>query len=67
MPFRHWTAVLYNYGAPFLAKYFGDKIPLYTTLSHTWGPVGGEVTYEVISKGTAGRKAGYEKIEKAAS
>jgi hypothetical protein len=55
-----------------LENFFGDEIPPYATLSHTWGPKGSEVTYEDIVKGTAAeRKAGYAKIrfcgEKAAS
>jgi len=58
--------------APYLENFFGDEIPSYATLSHTWGPKGSEVTYEDIVKGTAAeRKAGYAKIrfcrEKAAS
>ncbi|KAF2193470.1 HET-domain-containing protein [Zopfia rhizophila CBS 207.26] len=60
-----------SHGTPFLEKFSGDKIPPYATLSHTWGPAGSEVTYEDVSKGTARRKASYDKIrfcgEKAAS
>lgn len=61
-----------EHGTPCLQNFLGDEIPLYATLSHTWGPKGSEVTYEDIVKGTAAeRKAGYAKIrfcgEKAAS
>ena len=41
-------------------KYSGDEVPLYATLSHTWGPKGSEVTYEDIVKSTAAEwKTGY--------
>jgi hypothetical protein len=61
-----------DHGTPCLQNFFGDEIPLYAILSHTWGPKGSEVTYEDIVKGTTReRKAGYTKIrfcgEKAAS
>jgi hypothetical protein len=60
-----------NHGTPCLKSVFGDKIPPYAILSHTWGPDGSEVTYEDVSTSTAKSKAGYNKIrfcaEKAAS
>jgi len=42
-----------EHGTLYLEKFFGDEVPLYATLSHTWGPKGSEVTYEDIVKGTA--------------
>src|SRR5436305_20329 len=60
-----------NHGIPCLTEFSGDKIPPYAILSHTWRLDGDEVTFKVISEGTATSKAGYTKIsfcgEKAAS
>jgi hypothetical protein len=54
-----------------IEEFFGNSIPSYAILSHTWGPAGSEVTYRDISQGTGKSKVGYEKIrfcgEKAAS
>ena len=41
---------------------FGDDIPDYAILSHTWGADIEEVTYRDVIDGTGKNKAGYEKI-----
>jgi hypothetical protein len=45
-----------------IEEFFGNNVPSYAILSHTWGPAGSEVTYKDISQGTGKGKAGYEKI-----
>ena len=42
--------------------FFGDKIPEYAILSHTWGLDTDEVTYRDMIDGTGKNKDGYEKI-----
>jgi len=44
-----------------LEEYFGDAIPEYAILSHTWGD--GEVTFAEFAMPEAKAKPGYEKIE----
>jgi hypothetical protein len=52
-----------NSGFTFTNDFIGhDKIPPYAILSHTWGPVNEEVTFEDIVEGTGKVKPGYEKI-----
>jgi len=46
-----------------LSEFFGDNIPPYAVLSHTWRPDNSEVTYQDILAGTARSKAGYDKIQ----
>ncbi|KAH6702899.1 heterokaryon incompatibility protein-domain-containing protein, partial [Leptodontidium sp. MPI-SDFR-AT-0119] len=41
---------------------FGDDIPDYAILSHTWGADTEEVTYRDMTEGTGKNKIGYEKI-----
>jgi hypothetical protein len=41
---------------------FGDDIPDYAILSHTWGTDTEEVTYRDMIEGTGKNKVGYEKI-----
>jgi hypothetical protein len=45
-----------------LVEFFGDKIPRYAILSHTWGQTYEEVTFKDIVKGTGKSKVGFEKI-----
>jgi len=45
-----------------LTEDFGNDIPQYTILSHTWGPNLEEVTYEDLVGGSSTNKAGYDKI-----
>ncbi len=45
-----------------LTKDFGDDIPRYAILSHTWGADTEEVTFEELKNGTGKNKAGYGKI-----
>jgi hypothetical protein len=51
-----------NSDGKFSLKDFGDEIPPYAILSHTWGLDKDEVTFEDITNGTGGDKPGYEKI-----
>jgi hypothetical protein len=46
-----------------LVEVFGDKIPPYSILSHTWGAASEEVTFKDIIKSTGKGKAGYQKIQ----
>ncbi|KAH8593119.1 vegetative incompatibility protein HET-E-1 [Bisporella sp. PMI_857] len=45
-----------------LTKDFGDDIPLYAILSHTWGLDTEEVTFRDLIDGAGKSKAGYDKI-----
>jgi hypothetical protein len=45
-----------------LAEYFGNNIPRYAILSHTWGADNEEVTFKDLVEGTGKSKAGYNKI-----
>jgi len=45
-----------------LAQFFGDKIPEYAILSHTWEADDQEVTFQQIRDGSGRRKRGYRKI-----
>jgi hypothetical protein len=45
-----------------LCEFFGDNIPKYAILSHTWGDE--EVTILDMQNGTARPKEGYWKIER---
>jgi hypothetical protein len=51
-----------NSDGEFCLKGFGDEIPPYAILSHTWGPDNEEVTFEDMINGTGEDKPGYEKI-----
>jgi hypothetical protein len=46
---------------PSLVEFFGDDIPRYATLSHTWGA--DEVTFKDLMNGTGKSKVGYNKIQ----
>lgn len=48
---------------PSLTEFFGDDIPRYAILSHTWGPDHEEVTYKDLTEGTGKSKLGYKKIQ----
>ena len=45
-----------------LTKNFGDDVPLYAILSHTWGADTEEVTYSDLIEKTNKSKASYDKI-----
>ena len=45
-----------------MTKDFGDDIPRYAILSHTWGTDAEEVTFKDLIDGTGMDKAGYNKI-----
>ncbi|PVH80147.1 HET-domain-containing protein [Cadophora sp. DSE1049] len=49
-----------NFG---LTEFFGNKVPPYAILSHTWGPDGEEVIFKDIENGQASHKSGWKKIE----
>jgi hypothetical protein len=52
-----------NNGSEFsLTQDFGDDIPRYAILSHTWGANTEEVTFRDLMDGTGKSKAGYDKI-----
>tara|TARA_R110002060_G_scaffold66074_3_gene74962 strand:- start:422 stop:1222 length:801 start_codon:yes stop_codon:yes gene_type:complete len=46
-----------------LTEFFGNKVPPYAILSHTWGPDGNEVTFKDMENGQASQKSGWRKIE----
>jgi hypothetical protein len=53
----------YNNDGEFcLTKDFGDDIPRYAILSHTWGADTEEVTFKDLVDGTGKGKVGYDKI-----
>jgi hypothetical protein len=45
-----------------LAEFYGEDIPNYGVLSHTWGPDNQEVTYQDFITGAGEQKKGYDKI-----
>ncbi|TAQ90799.1 hypothetical protein B7494_g866 [Chlorociboria aeruginascens] len=45
-----------------LTEHFGDNMPRYAILSHTWGADGEEVTFHDLVNGTGKHKEGYNKI-----
>jgi hypothetical protein len=49
-------------GESSLTKDFGNDIPRYAILSHTWGLDTEEVTFKDLTDGTGEAKAGYDKI-----
>jgi hypothetical protein len=51
-----------NDGEFSLTKDFGDHVPRYAILSHTWGADTEEVTFRDLTDGTGKSKAGYGKI-----
>jgi hypothetical protein len=51
-----------NDGEFSVTKDFGDDIPWYAILSHTWGADTEEVTFKDLIDGTGMDKAGYNKI-----
>lgn len=46
-----------------LTEFFGDAIPPYAILSHTWGPANSEVTFKDFLDNTGEEKTGYSKIQ----
>ncbi|KAL5321110.1 hypothetical protein ACEPPN_011922 [Leptodophora sp. 'Broadleaf-Isolate-01'] len=46
-----------------LIEFFGNNIPPYAILSHTWGSNGDEVSFEDLVNQTGNDKIGYAKIE----
>jgi hypothetical protein len=46
-----------------LTEFFGNSIPPYAILSHTWGAIGEEVTFKDLVDHTGKDKVGYAKIE----
>ena len=42
--------------------FLGDDVPRYAILSHTWGAVTEEATFEDLVNGTSKDKTGYDKI-----
>jgi hypothetical protein len=51
-----------NNGKFSLVTDFGDNLPRYAILSHTWGAESEEVTFSDLENGTGESKAGYNKI-----
>ncbi len=51
------------FGEYSLTEFFGDQIPPYAILSHTWGAEGEEVTFKDLMENTGKDKAGYAKIK----
>lgn len=49
-------------GSYSLAEFFGNDIPRYAILSHTWGPDHTEVTLKDLVEGKGNTKSGYRKI-----
>ena len=45
-----------------LAEYFGDEVPPYAILSHTWGSDNEEVSFKDLTEGRGSNKRGYEKL-----
>jgi len=46
-----------------VTEFFGDDIPRYAILSHTWGTNDEEVTFKDLSEGKGRTKPGFKKIE----
>lgn len=46
-----------------LEEFYGDRIPDYAILSHTWGDANDEVTFKDLADHTAKNKKGYRKID----
>jgi hypothetical protein len=46
-----------------LTEFYGNQIPPYAILSHTWGPNGQEITFKDIMDGTGKDKSGYIKLQ----
>ena len=46
-----------------LTQFYGEAIPLYAILSHTWGVDTDEVTFEELVNNTGKDKLGYKKIQ----
>jgi hypothetical protein len=46
-----------------LAQFYGDEIPPYAILSHTWGADEDEVTYQDVMKRRGLQKPGYKKLQ----
>jgi len=53
---------LENDGEFSLVEYFGEDIPRYAILSHTWGVDKDEVTFRDLTEGLGKSKAGYQKL-----
>jgi hypothetical protein len=49
-------------GTVSLTEYFGENIPPYAILSHTWGQDHEEVTFKDLTEGTGEGKDGYRKL-----
>jgi hypothetical protein len=45
-----------------LAEYFGDEVPPYAILSHTWGSDNEEVSFKDLTEGKGSNKKGYGKL-----
>jgi hypothetical protein len=45
-----------------LTEYWGNDVPKYAILSHTWGPNGEEFTFQDLKGSTGKSKPGYDKI-----
>jgi hypothetical protein len=45
------------------AEFFGDSVPRYAILSHTWGADHEEVTYKDLTEAVGITKTGYKKIQ----
>lgn len=45
-----------------LAEFFGDNVPRYAILSHTWGADNEEVTFKDLVEGSGASKVGYLKL-----
>lgn len=46
-----------------LVEYFGDNIPCYAMLSHTWGETSDEPKFGDLAGNVAESKPGYQKVE----
>ncbi|KAF2488658.1 HET-domain-containing protein, partial [Lophium mytilinum] len=46
-----------------LQEFYGDDVPDYAILSHTWGDANEEVTFKDLADHTAKEKEGYKKID----
>ncbi|KAH8710194.1 hypothetical protein GQ44DRAFT_598421, partial [Phaeosphaeriaceae sp. PMI808] len=54
---------LINVETMLLEEFFGDQIPSYAILSHTWGKNHEEVHFEEIEPTNTHNKCGYQKIK----
>ena len=54
---------LINVKTTLVEEFFGDQIPLYAILSHTWGQNYDEVHFREMETMSELQKSGYRKIE----